>query len=136
MFDLVKVILASSLFLFAGSVYAQDDADEETELGWSGEGEVGFVNTSGNTDSTALNVALGIVKTTEKWRYRFAGTALMTSENGDKDNERYTAELQADRKLGEKGYLFGVYRYDADKFGSYDPSQSFTIGYGRELMKS
>ena len=136
MFNLVKLILASSLFLSAGSVYAQDDANEDTELGWSGEGEVGFVNTTGNTDSTALNVALGIVKTTERWRYRFAGTALMTSENGDKDNERYTAELQADRKLGEKGYLFGVYRYDADKFGSYDPSQSFTIGYGRELMKS
>ena len=134
--DLVKVILASSLFLFAVSVYAQDDADEETELGWSGAGELGFVKTSGNTDSSALNVNLEIVRTTERWRYRFAGTALTTSENGDKDNERYTAEAQADRKLGEKGYVFGVYRYDADKFGTYDPSQTFTIGYGRELMKS
>ena len=136
MHDLVKVVLASSLVLFAVSAYAQDDANEDTELGWSGAGEVGFVNTTGNTESTALNVTLGIVKTTEKWRYRFGGTALMTSEDGDKDNERYTAELQADRKLGEKGYLFGVYRYESDKFGSYDPSQSITIGYGRELMKS
>ena len=134
--DLVKVILASSLFLFAGSVYAQDDADEETELGWSGVGELGFVKTSGNTDSSALNVRLEFIRTTENWRYRFAGTALTTSENGSKDNERYTAEAQVDRKLGEKGYLFGVYRYDADKFGTYDPSQTFTIGYGRELMKS
>jgi len=134
--DFVKVILASSLFLFAVSVYAQDDADEETELGWSGSGELGYVKTTGNTDSSALNFKLGFVRTTERWRYRFAGTALTTSENGNKDNERYTAEAQADRKLGEKGYLFGVYRYDADKFGSYDPSQSFTIGYGYELMKS
>jgi putative salt-induced outer membrane protein len=134
--DLIKVVLASGLLLFAASVFAQDDAEEETELGWSGAGEVGFVHTSGNTNSTALNVSLGIVRTTEKWRYRFAGTVLMTSEDGNKDNERYTAEAQADRKLGEKSYLFGVYRYDADKFGSYDPSQTFTIGYGRELMKS
>jgi len=134
--DLVKVILASSLFLFAVSVNAQDDAEEATELGWSGVGELGFVSTSGNTDSTALNVRLEFIRTTENWRYRFAGSALMTSENGDKDNERYQAEAQADRKLGEKGYLFGVYRYDADKFGTYDPSQTFTIGYGRELMKS
>ena len=134
--DLIKVILASVLFLLATSVYAQDDADEETELGWSGVGELGFVSTSGNTDSAALNVSLEFIRTTERWRYRFAGSALMTSENGDKDNERYQAEAQADRKLGEKGYLFGVYRYDADKFGTYDPSQTFTIGYGRELMKS
>ena len=61
---------------------------------------------------------------------------MTTSKNGDKDAERYTAEVQADRKLNEKSYLFGVYRYDADKFGAYDPSQSVTVGYGRQLMKS
>ena len=134
--DLIKMALASALILLATSVYAQDDAEEATELGWSGVGELGFVKTSGNTDSTALNFSLEFIKTTEKWRYRFAGTGLMTSEDGDKDNERYQAEAQADRKLGEKGYLFAVYRYDADKFGTYDPSQTFTVGYGHELMKS
>ena len=134
--DLFKKLLMVSLFLMATSVYAQDDAEEEVKLGWTGVGELGFVTTSGNTDSTALNFRLEFVKTTENWRYRFAGSGLMTSEDGDKDNERYQAEAQANRKLGEKGYMFGVYRYDADKFGSYDPSQTFTIGYGRELMKS
>lgn len=134
--DLFRYVLAGGLFLLATSVYAQDDAEEELELGWSGVGELGYVKTSGNTDSSALNVRLEFIRTTENWRYRFAGTALTTSEDGSKDNERYTAEAQADRKLGEKGYLFGVYRYDADKFGSYDPSQTATIGYGHELMKS
>lgn len=134
--DLIKITLASGLFLLATSVYSQDDAEEETELGWSGVGEAGYVKTSGNTDSSALNVRLELVRTTENWRYRLAGTALTTSNNGEKDNERYTAEAQADRKLGDKGYVFGVYRYDADKFGTYDPSQTVTVGYGRELMNS
>lgn len=134
--DLLRNVLTGGLLLLATSVYAQDDAEEEIELGWSGVGELGYVKTSGNTDSSALNVRLEFIRTTENWRYRFAGTALTTSEDGNKDNERYTAEAQADRKLGEKGYLFGVYRYDADKFGSYDPSQTATVGYGRELMKS
>lgn len=134
--DLFRNVMVCGLFLLAGSVFAQDDAEEEVKLGWSGVGELGFVKTTGNTDSTALNGRLEFIRQTEKWRYRFLGTVLTTSENGVKDNERYTAEAQADRKLGEKGYLFGVYRYDADKFGSYDPSQTFTVGYGRELMKS
>ena len=134
--DLIKLFLATGLILLATSVYAQDDAGESVELGWTGIGELGFVKTTGNTDSTALNVKLEFVRTTEHWRYRFAGTALVTSENGDKDNERYTAEAQADRKLDEKSYIFGVYRYDADKFGAYDPSQTATVGYGRQLMKS
>jgi len=134
--DLIKVVLASALFLLATSVFAQDDAEEETPLGWTGVGELGYVKTSGNTDSSALNLKLEFVKTTEHWRYRFAGTALTTSEDGTKDNERYTAEAQADRKLNDKSYVFGVYRYDADKFGAYDPSQSVTAGYGRQLMNS
>jgi len=132
---LVKLALAGAL-LFTGSVYAQDDANEETKLGWSGTGEFGLVNTTGNTESFALNLKFELIKTTETWRHRFAGTALRTSEDGVDDNERYTAEIQSDRKLGEKSYLFGVYRYDADKFGAYDPSQTATVGYGYQLMKS
>jgi putative salt-induced outer membrane protein len=134
--DLFRNVMVGGLFLLAGSVFAQDDAEEEVKLGWSGVGELGYVKTTGNTDSSALNGRLEFIRQTEKWRYRFLGTVLSTSEDGTKDNERYTAEAQADRKLGAKGYVFGVYRYDADKFGSYDPSQTFTVGYGRELMKS
>jgi putative salt-induced outer membrane protein len=120
--------------LLAANVYAQDE--EEIELGWTGNGEFGLVNTTGNTESFALNMRLEFIKTTETWRHRFAATSLVTTEDGDQDNERYTAEIQSDRKLGEKSYLFGVYRYDADRFGAYDPQQTATAGYGRELMKS
>ncbi|MBT8076823.1 MAG: DUF481 domain-containing protein, partial [Gammaproteobacteria bacterium] len=130
----VKATLASGALLLTANVFAQDE--EEIDYGWNGKGELGYVDTSGNTDSTALNLALEVLKNTEFWRFRAGATALITSKDGDKDNERYSAELQGDRKLNEKSYLFGVYRYDADKFGAYDPQQSITFGYGRELMKS
>ena len=41
--DLIKIVLASGLFLLATSVYAQDDAEEVDQLGWNGVGEFGFV---------------------------------------------------------------------------------------------
>ena len=131
---LVKVALAATL-LVSGSVYAQDAA-EVLDTSWNGVGEFGFVSTSGNTDTQTLNLRLEFTKQTENWRYRLGGTALSSSKDGTKDAERYTAEFQADRKLNEISYLFGVYRYDADKFGAYDPQQSVTLGYGRQLMKS
>ena len=133
--SLVKIVLAGTILLTT-SLYAQDEAEEARPLGWEGAGEFGFVSTSGNTDSTALNLRLNFVRTTENWRHRFTGTALMTSENGDKDNERYTAEVQSDRKLNEKSWLFGSFRWDADKFGAYDPQLVFSAGYGYQLMKS
>ena len=133
---ITKIALAS-LLLMATSVYAhEEEAEEEVVKPWEGTGEFGFVSTSGNTESTALNMKLNFVRTGERWRHRFTGTALMTSENGSTDNERYTVEIQSDRSLTEKSWLFGAFRWDADKFGSYDPQLSLTSGYGRQLMKS
>jgi putative salt-induced outer membrane protein len=103
---------------------------------WEGTGEFGLVNTTGNTESVAVNFRLNFVRTGEKWRHRFTGTALNTSEDGINDNERYTVEIQSDRKLSDKSWLFGAFRWDADKFGAYDPQMSFSAGYGYQLMKS
>jgi len=137
--DLIKVILLSGLCLFAAGVYAHEENEEEEEVvvkAWEGSGEIGFVATTGNTESEALNAKLNFVRTGKKWRHRFTGTALTTSEDGIKDNERYTVEVQSDRKLTEKSWLFGAFRWDADKFGTYDPSVSLTAGYGYQLMVS
>jgi len=133
---LLNLLLAGSLFMSAASAFAQDAEEEEVKLGWEGTGEFGFVSTTGNTETVALNANLNFVLTQERWRHRFSGTALNTSEDGTTDNERYTLEIQSDRKLNEKSWLFGAFRWDADKFGSYDPQTSFTTGYGRQLMKS
>ena len=132
--NLTKIVLAGALMLSI-NVYAQDE-EETRELGWTGAGELGFVSTTGNTETVALNAKLNFVLVRERWRHRFAGTALTTSEDGIKDNERYTVEVQSDRHLNEKSWLFGAFRWDADKFGSYDPQTSFSVGYGHQLMKS
>lgn len=134
---LLKITLAAGL-IFAGNAYSQDvDApDEQDKLGWMGSGEFGLVSTTGNSETFALNLKAEVIYRTDHWQHRFAATAISSSKDGEKDSERFTAELQSDRELTEKSYLFGVYRYDADRFGAYDPQQSISVGYGRELMKS
>ena len=132
---LARIVLASSLILSSFSVIAQDEEEAKVK-GWEGNGEFGYVSTTGNTDTVALNFKLNFVLNRRDWRHRFTGTALNTSEDGIKDNERFTAEIQSDRALNEKSWLFGAFRWDADQFGSYDPQLSLSTGYGRQLMKS
>jgi putative salt-induced outer membrane protein len=132
--DFVGYLLAGALLVAANAAIAQEE--EAKDHGWTGKGEFGFVSTTGNTDSTAVNLKLEFIRDAETWRHRFTGTALYTDENGIQDNERYTLEAQSDRKLNETSYVFGALRWDADKFGSYDPQASLTAGYGRQLMKS
>ena len=133
---LIKIALVGCLFLSATSTFAQDAEEEGSGRSWEGNGEFGFVNTTGNTETVALNMKLNFLLNTDRWRHRFSATALNTSEDGVQDNERYTAEVQSDRKLSEISWMFGAFRWDADKFGSYDPQTSLTAGYGRQLMKS
>lgn len=132
---LFKLTLAA-VFLLAGNAIAADDAKEGPKLGWEGSGEFGLVSTTGSTETFALNLAAKIIYRTDLWQHRFSATAITSSKDGNEDSERYTAELQSNRTLSEKSYMYGVYRYDADKFGSYDPQQSISAGYGRELMRS
>ena len=130
-----KFLLAAGTLLISAGALAQDE-DEGFLGGWTGKGEFGLVKTTGNTDSEALNFNLEFIKESELWRHRMFASALTTSEDGEKDNERYQLELQSDRKLDEKSYIFGAFRWDADKFGAYDPQMTLTAGYGRELMSS
>jgi len=133
--NVVRILAAGALFLSATSVFAQDEEEAVVDA-WDGSGEFGFVNTTGNTETVALNMKLNFVRTGKRWRHRFTGTAMNTSEDGIQDNERYTVEVQSDRKLSDISWLFGAFRLDADKFGSYDPQLSLTAGYGRYLMQS
>ena len=137
MHDLLRTALAGALLIASANTFAHDEPEEEAPPKiWEGTGEAGYVKTTGNTDTSALNIRFNLVRNSEKWRHRFTGTALTSTKDGEKDNERYTAEVQSDYKINEKSWMFGAFRWDSDKFGSYDPQYSLTFGYGRQLMKS
>lgn len=108
--------------------------DEEAPVGWRGKGELGFVSTSGNTDSETLNMLLEFIYEDQAWRHRFTATALSSSKDGETDAERYVGEYQGDRKLDEISYIFGTVRYEQDEFAAYDPVTTVAFGYGRELL--
>jgi putative salt-induced outer membrane protein len=131
------IVNASSMNIELPDLNSASEPGVELDVNrWEGSGELGFVNTTGNTETVALNMKLNFIRNGPRWRHRFTGTAMNTSEDGEQDNERYTLEVQSDRKLSEISWLFGAFRWDADKFGSYDPQLSLTAGYGRQLMLS
>lgn len=128
------------LALLAGFTIAGHSAmakeEEKKEEGWHGRGELGFVQTSGNTDTSALNLALQFTYEKEKWRHRLGATALRSKRDGVTDAERYTFDGQSDYKFTDRSYVFGALRHDADEFAPYDPVTTLTAGYGYTLIDS
>lgn len=127
-------IASAALMVVSPPVMSQDDEEEKKKQGWSGKGEFGYVQTSGNTETSALNMALEFVYEVDKWRHRLGATALRSEKNDVVDAERYTFGAQTDYKLNLRSYVFGAFRYDSDKFAPYDPVSTLTGGYGYTLI--
>jgi putative salt-induced outer membrane protein len=125
--------LAAILLLTVSTPTLAQDAEDPPE-GWRGTGELGYVKTSGNTDTSSLNLALEFIYEKEKWRHTLGGSMLKSSKDGTTDADRWTARAQSDYKFSEKSYVFASVRHDADKFSGYNPVTSFAGGYGRQLV--
>ena len=125
-----NVLFVAALLLLTTPLFAQD-ADE---LGWTGNGELGFVSTSGNTDTTTAKLGVEFIREMEKWRHRFGANALNAEDSGTTTAERYGMEWQSDYKLSDISWIFGSFRYESDKFSAYDNQQTLTTGYGRKLI--
>lgn len=111
----------------------EGEREEETPM-WRAGAELGLVNTSGNTDTTTLNLGAEVVRTTPPWRHRFAAEALQAEEDGVDTADRWVGEWQSDYRLSEKSYVFGALRHDSDAFSGFDYQQTAAVGYGRTLV--
>ncbi len=125
-----SILLSSSLL--AG--YAQANEDKDASL-WKASAELGYVSTSGNTETDTLNVK-GFAQTErDKWKHTFELTALNSSDKDVTTAEKYLLTAQSDYKLTKPNYLFGLISFEDDKFSGYDYQVVEAIGYGRRVVE-
>lgn len=95
-----------------------------------GEAELGFVNTSGNSETQIINTKLGLSDETESWLHK-ANFGFLRSEADDEiTTEKYNLSLQSDRKLDERSFFFVIGNYEKDEFSGFDYQASAGVGYG------
>ncbi len=121
-----KKIMFVAALLAATTAYAED---------WSGNAELGFVQTSGNTDTSSLNLKAKGINDGDDWRTTLEAGALQSKDTGTTTSEKYNAAIQGDWKGLSVGYLFVRLGYEQDKFGGYNSRTSETIGYGFDILK-
>ncbi len=101
---------------------------------FSGKAALGYIATSGNTDSTSTNASLSLLYARTNWRHAFDLAAIGASTNDETTAEAYLAKYEARRAFGEHGYLFAALDYRRDRFSGYAEQMSETVGYGRRLI--
>lgn len=110
-------------------------AEEPAVAQWKASAELGYVSTSGNTETETLNAKAMALTEREKWRHKFEVTALKASDETGTTAEKYTLTGQSDYKLKKPNYLFAIVSYEDDKFSGYDYQLSESVGYGRRVVE-
>jgi putative salt-induced outer membrane protein len=103
---------------------------------WKGEGELGFTNTSGNTNSDTLNAKLSISKEYGKWLHKASLETLKASTNNIDSADRLVFTEKSEYTIAEKTYVFVGLRHEDDVFSGFDYQQSISFGAGRQFIKN
>lgn len=117
------------LVLSASAALAQDE-----EEGLSGQVALGYLATSGNTESESLNLKFGGDYYGEVWHHALNGHSVKASTSGIRTAEAYGLSWQSERNFGDKSYLYARAAWDKDKFGGYDQQIREIVGYGRHFI--
>jgi putative salt-induced outer membrane protein len=112
----------------------------------TGDVELGFLLTSGNTDSFAIRANSELVHDLEFFRNRYQLQSLLQKNNvldadsGESEQvttaSRYSLTGQSNYKLvTERESIFGRGAYAYDSFGAFREQASFVAGYGNRIYQ-
>lgn len=110
-------------------------AEEAAEpASWDGNVDLGYLATSGNSETESLNFATTASRSFGVWTHNFELQAINSSDSGTRSTERYLGRYQLDRDLTERSFLFGRLEYEHDRFGGVLDRTELTGGYGYRFL--
>ena len=126
------ILAAAFLPAFA---LAQEEATEAgAEDRWSGSATLGYLSTSGNTESASLNSGFEVGYTVGNWFHRLQAKAINSAQDDETIAEAYEAGWKTEYRFSETDFLFGRVDWRKDRFSGYDHQISETLGYGRRWI--
>ena len=136
------------LFLPGHSAQAADAAstrESSQASSWSGEGEIGYLMTSGNSETESLNAGLALNFEDRPWRHQIRFQAFYSAEETETEAgeeemqtsaQKYRIAGQTNYHFTENNYAFLRGSYQDDRFSGYDYETSVAAGYGRRLFQT
>lgn len=132
--NLSKLAIVASFILAAPAMAHDVEEDTGPEGPWSGKVRLGYLGTSGNTETTNMSGAFDVEYALEKWKHSFSAAAIRATEDNDATAEAYTAGWKSEWTMSDVNFLFGRLDWRKDRFSGYDEQFSQTVGYGHRLI--
>ena len=128
MTTLRRTLLTLSILLISAPTLAQD------EEGFSGRVALGYLATSGNSESENFSTNFALGWNYAPWRHTLDGSAVRASANDVDTAEAYTLGWQSNYDFNERAYAFGLIAWINDEFSGYEQQVRQAVGYGRRFI--
>jgi putative salt-induced outer membrane protein len=109
-------------------------AQEEPVDKYKGNAELGYVKTTGNTETQTLNFKSKVEANYNKWRQTLKLEALNSRDGDVTTAEKYLGSLKTDYRFTKRDYAFGLLAYENDRFSGYKYQANISVGYGRQVI--
>ena len=131
----LSLSLLTSAVLLAGNASAEGEAASAASL-WKASAELGFLSTSGTTETETLNAKAAASTDRDKWNHKIDLTVLNSSDKNVATAEKYILTGQSNYKLNKPNFLFAAITYEDDKFNAaFDTQVTEAVGYGRRVIE-
>jgi len=121
--------------LFALASVATESFAQDAE-GFSGRAALGYLSTTGNTETESLNVNFEMGWNYDGWHHRFSGLAVQSSTSNVTTAEAYGLNWKSDYDINETSYWYGLVAWNKDEFSAYDQQIREAVGYGRHFINT
>jgi putative salt-induced outer membrane protein len=101
---------------------------------WTGEGQLGWLASQGNTESQSANALLDIARIQGKWKHAFHLGGMYSENTNVVAAERWDSLWQSNYDLTTDLYAFGALRYAHDLYSGFHEQASAAGGVGYRIF--
>ncbi|WP_438766245.1 DUF481 domain-containing protein [Kushneria sp. TE3] len=119
----------------ADSLFYAPPPPSDDAVPFSGAIELGYTSLSGNTNTETLLGKGRITWYDQAWTHTTRAEVKSVSDSENTTAEQYLFSQRERYSLGDSpNYLFGLARYEKERFSGYDNQFTTIIGYGRQIF--
>ncbi len=101
---------------------------------WSGEGELGAFQSSGNTESVGVAAALRLDREGIDWTHSIRLRADYQRQNGSTSREQFAASYEPRWQFDENIFAYGLAKYERDRIQGFSSRYSVSGGFGYRVI--
>lgn len=103
---------------------------------WSGEGELGGFQSSGNSETAGLTASLSLIREGIDWTHRVRARADYQRQNGVTSRENFLFAYEPRWQFGEDVFAYGLAQFERDRVQGYTGRYAISGGLGYNVVDS